>query len=196
MVWFIDPKSISALGELEQGSDRTIGVVAGAIIDSNLTDALRNEFRRDETSYSANIANNVFQPDGPLGNFGAKIWIAYLLGYFTQDAHDDLQNLTYLRNRFAHYSENNSFENQNIKDRCANFKLVNELVRPSVAGIKINNRSISAVSFISVTKDRIYLNIPNHQKILKTAKGRFVCTAKLFCAALVAYGKNQLKKPI
>lgn len=120
-MWFMKD-TVGALDELEEGSDRTIGVVAGAIVNSFLTDALKNELSRDDTPYSKDIQNNVFQPDGPLGNFGAKIWMAYLLGYFTQDAHDDLLNFKYIRNLFAHYSEHNSFHTQRIKDRCANFK--------------------------------------------------------------------------
>ena len=111
-----------ALAELETGSDRVIAVVGGAIIDSSLTDVLKQDLSIDTSDFTREIQGLVFQPDGPLGNFGAKISMAYLLGYFTREAHNDLQNFKSIRNLFAHYSEHNSFETQKIKDRCANFK--------------------------------------------------------------------------
>jgi hypothetical protein len=71
-------KSLAALSELENGSDRTIGIVAGAIVDFYLTEALKKELKAEDTKESKEIQAFVFQPDGPLGNFGPKISVAYL----------------------------------------------------------------------------------------------------------------------
>ena len=90
-MWFaLDQNTINALNELEKGPDRTVGVVAGAIVESYLTEILKRELTPDDSDYTKEIQNYTFQPDGPLGNFGAKIWVAYLLGYFSKKAHVDL----------------------------------------------------------------------------------------------------------
>lgn len=186
-----------ALEELEKGPDRTVGIVAGAIVDSYLTEALKREFRPDDTIYSAKIQAHVFSTEGPLANFGAKIWVAYLLGYFSQQAHDDLQNFTHIRNRFAHYAEHYSFDTQKIKDRCANFKLVNTHIGHPTALLTTAGQTV-AVETLNVLNNKLLLGLRDHQEKLKIPKERFVCTAKLFCAAFALYKhpEGNLKKPI
>jgi len=180
-----------ALEELQNGTDRTIAVVSGAIVDSHLTDLLKNNFKRDDTEYSTKILNNVFQPEGPLGNFGAKIWVAYLMGYLSPIAHDDLQNLRFIRNQFAHYSQSNSFETQRIKDRCANFKLISEHIRPAAVSREPGGPLVDSVT----AQHKVLLHLVDHQEALATPKSRFVNTAKLFVAAL-EISRPLLRKPI
>jgi hypothetical protein len=169
--------------ELETGSDRVIAVVAGAIIDSSLTDVLKKELNRDGSDYTREIQGHVFRPDGPLGNLGAKIWMAYLLGYFTHQAHDDLQNFAKIRNFFAHYSEHNSFETQKIKDRCANFKLVDQRINPPTATVTYPTGTKEHIDCLAGGPLGFTLNLANFEEATKTSKGRFIATAKLFCAA-------------
>ena len=92
----INPTTIAAFAEIENGSDRTIAVVSGAIVDSAVTDILRRDLKRDDSPYSQVIQNRVFQPEGPLGNLGPKSWMMYLLGYLSEDALDDLA--TFVKN--------------------------------------------------------------------------------------------------
>ena len=105
----INPTTIAAFAEIENGADRTIAVVSGAILNSAVTDILRRDIKRDDSTYSQDIQNRVFQPDGPLGNLGPKSWMMYLLGYLSESALRDLAAFMKIRNLFAHYSEHNSF---------------------------------------------------------------------------------------
>jgi DNA-binding MltR family transcriptional regulator len=177
-----DEIGFETLKELESGPDRTVGIVAGAVVESSIESAIKNELCKDQSAYGKEVQAALFFSDGVLGSFGAKIGMAYLLGYFSPEAHRDLLNLKYIRNRFAHFSDNYSFENQSIKDRCVNFKLINSRVRGA--------NMIPSGDTISQTKDGIWLNLLDHSELLKTPKGRFVTTAKLFCAAFNIYART------
>lgn len=181
------PSTREALTELQNGSDRVIGVVAGAIIDSSLTDALKDELKPDSSERTQEIQSNVFQPDGILGNFGAKISIAYLLGYFTPEAYKDLMNFKYIRNLFAHYSEHNSFDTQIVRDRCANFKLIDARIQPPAVTVTYSSGATTSIDAYSTGPHGFYLHVVNYDEALKTPKGRFIATTKLFCAALEMY---------
>src|SRR4051794_6126530 len=65
-----DSVELEAIEELEKASDRSVAVIAGAIIDSQLTDAILTDLHRDNTAYSRKVRHEVFNADGPLGNFG------------------------------------------------------------------------------------------------------------------------------
>jgi DNA-binding MltR family transcriptional regulator len=178
-----------ALAELDSASDRVIGIVAGAIIDASLTDVLKKELHPNSSDHVSDVQANFFQPDGPLGSFAAKISLAYLLGYFTQEAYADLQTFKYIRNLFAHYSEHNSFAVQRIKDRCANFKLVDTRVIPtSASAIRADGTSEYLDCIVADPYSPGFrLCLVNHSEVKSTPRGRFVATAKLFCASLEVY---------
>jgi DNA-binding MltR family transcriptional regulator len=178
-----------ALAELDNGSDRVIGIVAGAMIDASLTDVLRKELQPNSSNHVQDVQANLFQADGPLGSFAAKISLAYLLGYFTQEAYADLQNFKYIRNLFAHSSEYNSFTVQRIKDRCANFKLIETRVIPAAASVRHSDGTSNYLDSIIANPDSpgFKLGLVNHDEVKSTPRGRFVATAKLFCASLEAY---------
>ncbi len=177
-----------AFSELESGSERVIGVVAGAIIDSLLTDAIKDELKLDSSEHVRKVQDDFFQPDGVGGAFGAKIMLAYLLGYFTPEAYDDLMKFKYIRNQFAHYSQFNSFDIQHINDRCEKFKLIDKRIRPPAASVTyMTSGKTVLIDSYSTGLDGFYLNVVNYDEALKTPKGRFIATAKVFCAALEIY---------
>jgi len=198
-MWFArDGMPLETIAELDGGSDRTVAVVATAIVESFIQDAIKNDLCRDQSKYGLEVEANSFSPDGVLGTFGAKISLAFHLGYLTEDAHRDLLNLKYLRNKFAHYSDNYSFDIQFIKDRCANFRLINSRVKQTTTFLRATDGSVIKSESVSVNeRDGVYLNLPEPAEALKTAKGRFVATAKLFCVAFNPqhHIRDQITKP-
>jgi DNA-binding MltR family transcriptional regulator len=123
-----DSKEFEAIEELEQGaSERNLGVVAGAIVDSKLSHVLRRALG-DDSPYSKKVRAELFNPDGPLGSFGSRISMAFLLGLLTEKGHTDLQTFKKIRNLFAHYAEHGTFASQRIRDLCRNLLLVDERV--------------------------------------------------------------------
>jgi DNA-binding MltR family transcriptional regulator len=188
----INPTTIAAFAEIENGSDRTIAVVSGAIVDSAVTDILRRDIKRDDSTYNRDIQNRVFQPEGPLGNLGPKSWMMYLLGYLSENALDDLASFIKIRNLFAHYSEHNSFESQKVRDRCANFNLLKSNVLKSE--VVHDNKLTDGVRF---SDEGICLLLVQYDEAMRTPKGKFIAVAKLFCAGLELYRDNNLfSKPI
>src|SRR5258708_23621100 len=99
MSWFTrEIKDLKVIDELEKSSDRAVAVIAGALVDSELSNLIRTDLHLDDTNYSKKVRKEVFHPEGPLGNFGPRINLAYLMGYFSQDSHTDLLNLKNIRN--------------------------------------------------------------------------------------------------
>jgi mannitol operon repressor len=190
----INPNTQDAITELQNGSDRTLGVVVAAIVDSALVDIVKRDLKsKHDTPYSQQVQNELFQSDGPLGSLGTKMRLTHLLGYLTETAHDDLQNLRRIRNLFAHYSEHNSFDTQKIRDRCANFKMIDSNILHS--DIVHDGKLVDGVFFDA--HKGVCLRLVEREEALKTAKGRFISIAKLFLAGFELHRQNSLlTKPI
>ena len=159
--------------------------------------ALKKELCKDKSEYSQKVQADVFSSDNVIGTFGAKIAIAYLLGYFSEDGHKDILNLKYIRNRFAHYSEHYSFDQQSVQDRCSNFKLINSRVRGAVAH-RIRNGKKVEIDLTSCTEKGIWLNLVEGRDAIKKPRGRFVNTARLIMESFRCYemGTMPIRKPL
>jgi hypothetical protein len=138
----------------------------------------------DDTPYSAKVRAEMFKPEGVVGTFGARIGLGYLLGYFTPDAHADLVTFPKIRNRFAHFAEHNSFGTNSVRTLCANFKLVNSHVAKSQSFVQVNDLERAYFETVGLGHNRVRVELVDPDATLKEAKGRFVTTAKLFCAGL------------
>lgn len=194
-MWFTKAEDLAAIDELEQGTDRVAAVIAGAIVDTRLSEMLRQDLRRDDSNYSAKIRNELFNADGPLGNFGAKVGLAYLMGYYSEEANADLRTFAKIRNLFAHYAQHKSFGSDQVRALCSNFKLINTRVREtgsSTQGVKSGKITrMETVGFSSRTG--VSIQLIDAATILKEPKGRFIATAKLFCAAFEIYSIKATK---
>lgn len=198
-MWYtFKESSEAALAELIDAPDRTVGIVAAAMVESYLTDALKKELHKDDTDFTNHVRANLFNPDGALGPFAAKIKLAYLMGYLTPEGYDDLQNIKNIRNLFAHYMEHGSFSAQRIKDRCTNFKLVDKRVRKPMMRARSGEGDWIEREGLSIASNTVFLNLRDAEQVVKEPKGRFVAMAKLFVAAFELYASTgkPLKKPI
>lgn len=88
-------------------SDRALAIVLSAILEDRLTSIIRFLMRRDTT-----IANELFKPTGPLGPFGTKIRLAYMLRIIEHTMYNDMFIVSKIRNKFAHDLSVDSFENR------------------------------------------------------------------------------------
>lgn len=199
-MWFsIDAATTNAIAELERSSDRAIGIIAGAMIDSQLYAAISQFLQNEDENYSAKVRKDMFAFDGALGSFGARTNLAYLIGLISMNAHADLQTFGKIRNSFAHYTTHDTFETESIAARCKNFKLIDMHVSKA-------ERSTLTVSGEHYIQDCIRIS-PNGvvtmelvetDAALGTSKGRFITTTKLFCAVLSNFAdeKNWEKFPL
>jgi DNA-binding MltR family transcriptional regulator len=92
--------------------DRDRAIVLSAIAENHLTSLLQLLMRRDEKE----ISQQLFHPSGPLGPFGTKIRMAYLLRILPPEVHKDLMIVSKIRNKFAHDLSVKSFNDQQITD--------------------------------------------------------------------------------
>ena len=86
-----------ALNELASQSDRSAAMVATAILDLVLTEALKSYLHTD-----TNIAAHFFAADGPVGDLGAKVDLAFLVGLVSETSWRDLVTIRNICNTFAH----------------------------------------------------------------------------------------------
>lgn len=113
------PKFGNALSQiLDEASDRVVGIIAGAFIEEHLTDAIKRRLQVDN-----DIVPRVFQGEGFLASFGAKISLGWLLGLYSAEAHKELVLISKIRNAFAHRLEVNSFKDAPAKDHCSKLVL-------------------------------------------------------------------------
>jgi hypothetical protein len=160
--------------QVEYDSDRSAGIVAGSIAEQRLERALKSVMKKENEKASEFL----FQPSGPLGPFRTKIDLAHLLGLLSDDAYKDLTNLKNIRNDFAHRLELDTFDKLTIKDRCANFILVDRHIgpRPEIP--------IDGSPQIPGDRPNPYLGLADHQARLADPRFRYVMTAQLLGYAL------------
>jgi DNA-binding MltR family transcriptional regulator len=92
--------------------DRDRAIVLSAIAENHLTSLLQLLMRRNEKD----ISRQLFNPTGPLGPFGTKIRVAYMLRILPPEIHKDLMIVSKIRNKFAHDLSIKSFDDQQITD--------------------------------------------------------------------------------
>jgi DNA-binding MltR family transcriptional regulator len=120
MVWIAtDDVEGSAIWELTKVEDRTAAITAGSILERRLEKSLKLHLYDDEE-----ITRDMFRESGPLGPFGTKIKLGFMIGLYSLDAQKDLKRISKIRNTFAHELWAKSFSINEIKNDCGQLKLV------------------------------------------------------------------------
>jgi Mannitol repressor len=117
MLFTVMEKQLKTIGtELKTQSDRGAAIIATAIIDNLLEDALRQRL-----ILTLELGDRLFSY-GPLANFSAKISLAYAVGILTSEMSSDLDTIRRIRNRFAHTAEPLKFRDTKIRQWTAGLK--------------------------------------------------------------------------
>jgi DNA-binding MltR family transcriptional regulator len=64
------------------------------------------------------VVNDLLDKNKPLGTYGARCDLVYLLGLINNDLHKDLKTIGKIRNEFAHSHLKMTFKDENIKKLC------------------------------------------------------------------------------
>jgi hypothetical protein len=112
---------LDAIKEIETGPDRTVAVVAGSFVEIHLQTAIEAWLVRHDK-----ITPEMFRISGPLGTFGAKINLGFMIGLYTEKPHRELDTIKDIRNAFAHKLEVNSFDNPRMKALAGNLILADK----------------------------------------------------------------------
>lgn len=111
-----DQEEVSQLfSELREDGPRGAAMVAGALIDDVLLGAIKYRLK------NLSDANELFDPDRPLGTFSARIKIAFALGIFGPKTRHDLDTFRRIRNAFAHTRRAVTFDIPEIAALCQSF---------------------------------------------------------------------------
>lgn len=106
------------LDEIINAPDRAAAIVITSVCEKRLEQALKANFCDDP-----NTLNALLQPDGPVGNFGAKANLAFALSLISAEAKFDLNIIVKVRNWFAHDFEIRDFRAPRITAVCAKLRL-------------------------------------------------------------------------
>ncbi len=98
MIWSVqNSDQVQAVGEIEHGPDRVIGIVAGAMLEQRLEMSLKYRLRPHDYTQ-----NRLFRPIGPLGAFKNKIDLGFMLYMYEKPMWLALTGISEIRNKFAH----------------------------------------------------------------------------------------------
>lgn len=132
----------------DHSSDRAMAIMLGQMVENRLTRILRLLMLRDET-----LQSEMFRSSGPLGSFGTKIRLAYLLRTVDHDRFLDLMVVYKIRNDFAHDLSLKSFDNHSISSRIRNapmFSIIQDMAgRAADEHDKSQSRETSAKKLIT-----------------------------------------------
>lgn len=119
--------------------ERTESIVSAVQLEESLEKVLIDFLV--ENSLSNRLVEDI------VGNFGAKIKLAFCLGLISSDETNDLDIIRKIRNHFAH-SKECSFNDQKIVDLCKNFKIPRQ--RPDLFDNYSALEAFESVSFVLI----------------------------------------------
>jgi hypothetical protein len=96
--------------EIEATSDRIMAIVSAAFIEERLADAIKLRLLRDPKQLK-----KLFDPDGALGAYEAKVALGYLLNIYVDETRRNLMAIGSIRNRFAHRSRIAIFDHKDLE---------------------------------------------------------------------------------
>lgn len=76
--------------------------------------------RRDSDA----VSKELFRPSGPLGPFGTKVSLAYMLRLLAPESYSDFLTVSKIRNKVTHDLSQTSFEDHNIAAMIKNYAFV------------------------------------------------------------------------
>jgi hypothetical protein len=158
MNWIVsDDDQGKAIEEIEQTkSDRATGIVAAAFVERDLQNAIEARLCPDP-----NLVAKLFKPGGPVGDFGTKADLGFLLRIYDSDVHADLGNLVWIRNRFAHHRKPLQFDSRDIRKRIDEFRLIKRDKYPQIPGkgLPEENRTIPKVLGTANPRDKFIATV-------------------------------------
>ncbi|WP_439699124.1 MltR family transcriptional regulator [Mucilaginibacter sp. AW1-7] len=103
--------------ELSKETDRGVALMAAALLDYELELLIKTKMLG-----TSSFLKDLFEFNGPLGTFSAKIKIAYSIGLISKETKSDLDLIRKIRNEFGHQYTPISFESTSIAALSKNLK--------------------------------------------------------------------------
>jgi len=109
----LSTKLSELLPQFQQESERGSALLAGALLDDVLAERLKDFFVADPNAVKAMMG-----VERPLGTFGARIQMGYLLGFFGPETRKALEIIKDVRNSFAHYHQLAHYTDPEVSRVC------------------------------------------------------------------------------
>ena len=110
------------LAALETETDRGRACVGDAIIDDFLKELFSRRLLDGE-----NVFSELFEVNQPLGAHGARIKLAYILGWIGPKTYHDSQSIHKIRNRMAHNLDIDSFDHEVLRGLVDGFEFLADM---------------------------------------------------------------------
>lgn len=131
---------------LDRETDRGVALICAAYVEDQLKELLEGEFVD-----LPKVVDNLFNHNGPLGTFSAKIDICLVMGLIGQDMHRGLHLIRKIRNTFAHFHWPRSFVDQDIAAQCRElYGSIAPLLECEKAREIFINCSMSSIAIVQV----------------------------------------------
>ena len=106
------PRHSAVIDEIrsDSQSDRAVAVVGAAYVDLVLLETITRRLERPEPK----VIKALFEDNGPLQPFGARIQLGYAMGIYGVGVLQDLSAMKEIRNAFAHSAEPLDFGNSDV----------------------------------------------------------------------------------
>jgi DNA-binding MltR family transcriptional regulator len=152
--------------DLVEESDRGCVLVGAALLEERLEEMFIAVFKANKTPKK--IQDSIFDSNGALSTFSAKIKMAYALGFIEKYMFEDLESIRRIRNDFAHSTKEVDFIGSNVADvissmHCAqNFKGKMKRYSPKLESVEEDGppeHVLRAMGYIKYTKSLFALGI-------------------------------------
>jgi hypothetical protein len=171
--------------EMEGLSHRAAAVVGGAFVEEHLTYVLRSRIVPDEK-----VIGERFAAGRAFGDFGAKIDLGYLVGVYSKQAYKELTTIKRIRNDFAHQLEVNSFDRDDMRDRCRNLVLSQAKIVKAIRGDDGHSIVLVSGERKKEREEEIPLSDFSFETCSPSPRDRFATACKFYIAAFSILRKN------
>ena len=164
----------------ETKSDRAAAIVAATFVEDHLTRLLRRNLEQDD-----NLLEELFRPGGPLGDFGVKIDLGYLMGLYSKLAWKELDTIKKIRNDFAHKMEVRNFTHDRARELTNNLKLweMQQIKISAPEGLSVQTKLIVTIGQTLEVGEQETLMFPAPDAATPaTHRERFVNACKFYIA--------------
>jgi DNA-binding MltR family transcriptional regulator len=171
MAWHLNEDiTIDAVKELIAQPARSAAIVGVAIIEKAITAGLLHHLPG-----SGRTVEELFDPrKGRLGDYDAKIKLAYAMGLIRKVAFNDLGKMANIRNMFAHRLDISEFDHPEVAKLCAELELIDTHVFEMGTSVETTPERSSVIYIENIRAKR------------KIPRERFYITAMFVTSTLVA----------
>ncbi len=111
------------LKDIHGKSDRSVAIVGSALVNAHLEQLLTGFFVDDEAAVRALLGS-----DRPVGTFGSRIRLAYLLGLVSREEREDLTAVSQVDEAFTRDLGELGFDDLPVRGWCLDLRLPNKIL--------------------------------------------------------------------